>query len=114
MKSKSVESDVGSVVESMRRAVASWDSFKAELDLVAPIANGHPSKPRRAERGGKRNGRGEIQAKVLNIAGEFAALDVAAFTGISADHARVLLSTLTRRRLLTRVRRGMYRVGKGK
>lgn len=114
MKNKSVESDIGSVVESMRRAVASWDSFKAELDLVAPIASAHPSKPRRAKRGGKRNGRGEVAAQVLNIAGDFTAQEAAGSTGISTKHARVLLSTLTRRRLLQRVRRGVYRVGKGK
>lgn len=74
----------------------------------------HPSKPRRAKRGGKRNGRGMIQGRVLDIDGDFDTSRAASLTGISTKHAAVLLSTLTRRRLLKRVRRGVYRVGKGK
>lgn len=94
-----------------RTVVTRWDALGAEL--AGLTANFHPSKPRRAKRGGKRNGRGTVQGRVLDMSGDFNAGKAAFYAGISTKHARVLLSSLTRRRLLKRVRRGVYRVGKG-
>lgn len=120
-----IDQNVVSRIELYRTVVARWDALKADLmgtspnglgswaDYPARKDNAHPSKPRRAKRGGRRNGRGDVQAQVLGMSGDFDASTAAASTGVSVNHARVLLSTLTSRRLLHRVRRGVYRVGKG-
>lgn len=120
------EQNVVSRIELYRTIVARWDALKADLmgtspnglgswaDYPARTDNARPSKPRRAKRGGKRNRRGDVRARVLDIDGDFDTSRAASLTGISTKYAAVLLSTLTRRRLLQRVRRGVYRVGKGK